>query len=115
MVPANRCAGRQDVFVASMMVYAVANACIGATPAAYAADVMPQSVSGFGLGIYRCAGDIGAAHWDFPHRICCIPGEACSCIPPLQRTYQSKSSILHELVRSHTGAPPPDLSSAATV
>jgi hypothetical protein len=57
-VPA--CAGRQDVFIAAMMVYAVANACIGATPAAYAADVMPQSVSGFGLGIYRCAGDIGA-------------------------------------------------------
>lgn len=45
--------------MASMMIYAVANACIGATPAAYAADVMPQSVSGFGLGIYRCAGDIG--------------------------------------------------------
>jgi len=44
-----------------MVVYAAANACIGATPAAYAADVMPSAVSGFGLGIYRCAGDIGAA------------------------------------------------------
>ncbi len=42
------------------MVYAVANSCIGATPAAFAADVMPQSVSGFGLGMFRCAGDIGA-------------------------------------------------------
>lgn len=51
--------GRQDVFVVAMMVYAVANACIGATPAAYAADVMPESVSGFGLGMFRCAGDIG--------------------------------------------------------
>lgn len=52
-------AGRQEMFTAAMMMYAAANACIGATPAAYAADVMPQSVSGFGLGIYRCAGDIG--------------------------------------------------------
>ncbi len=43
-----------------MVIYAAANACIGATPAAYAADVMPSAVSGFGLGIYRCAGDIGA-------------------------------------------------------
>ena len=43
-----------------MMVYAVANSFIGATPAAFAADVMPQSVSGFGLGMFRCAGDIGA-------------------------------------------------------
>ncbi|CAK0782313.1 hypothetical protein CVIRNUC_005628 [Coccomyxa viridis] len=51
--------GRQEMFIAAMMLYAAANACIGATPAAYAADVMPQSVSGFGLGIYRCAGDIG--------------------------------------------------------
>lgn len=47
------------MFTAAIMMYAAANACIGATPAAYAADVMPQSVSGFGLGIYRCAGDIG--------------------------------------------------------
>ena len=45
-----------------MVIYAAANACIGATPAAYAADVMPSAVSGFGLGIYRCAGDIGAPH-----------------------------------------------------
>ena len=45
----------------AMMLYAAASACIGATPAAYAADVMPQSVSGFGLGIYRCAGDIGGS------------------------------------------------------
>ena len=50
------------MFIAAMMLYAAANACIGATPAAYAADVMPQSVSGFGLGIYRCAGDIGVSH-----------------------------------------------------
>ena len=55
-------AGRQEMFIAAMMLYAAANACIGATPAAYAADVMPQSVSGFGLGIYRCAGDIGMIH-----------------------------------------------------
>lgn len=45
-----------------MVIYAAANACIGATPAAYAADVMPSAVSGFGLGIYRCAGDIGMQH-----------------------------------------------------
>ena len=66
----------------SMMVYAVANACIGATPAAYAADVMPQSVSGFGLGIYRCAGDIGActAPCQWPRVMRCLidAGHACS-------------------------------------
>ena len=41
------------------MLYAAAHACLGATPSAYAADVMPASISGFGLGIYRCAGDLG--------------------------------------------------------
>ncbi len=55
-------AGRQEMFTVAMMMYAAASACIGATPAAYAADVMPHSVSGFGLGIYRCAGDIGGPH-----------------------------------------------------
>ncbi|KAK9819267.1 hypothetical protein WJX81_001189 [Elliptochloris bilobata] len=50
---------RTEFFFAAMVMYAAANACIGATPAAYAADVMPSAVSGFGLGIYRCAGDIG--------------------------------------------------------
>ena len=55
------------MFVVAMMLYAAANACIGATPAAYAADVMPQSVSGFGLGIYRCAGDIGTIHLLLKH------------------------------------------------
>lgn len=54
-------AGRQEMFTVAMMMYAAASACIGATPAAYAADVMPHSVSGFGLGIYRCAGDIGGS------------------------------------------------------
>ena len=62
-------AGRQEMFIAAMMLYAAANACIGATPAAYAADVMPQSVSGFGLGIYRCAGDIGAIYRMLKHII----------------------------------------------
>ena len=57
------------MFVAAMMLYAAANACIGATPAAYAADVMPQSVSGFGLGIYRCAGDIGTDRLVLKHMI----------------------------------------------
>lgn len=52
-----------------MMVYAVANSCIGATPAAFAADVMPQSVSGFGLGMFRCAGDIGAWLLTHPHHV----------------------------------------------
>ena len=53
-------AGRQEFFIGAMVLYAVANSCIGATPAAFAADVMPQSVSGFGLGMFRCAGDVGA-------------------------------------------------------
>lgn len=55
-----------------MVIYAAANACIGATPAAYAADVMPSAVSGFGLGIYRCAGDVGAI--PYPG----VAGDSCS-------------------------------------
>lgn len=39
--------------------YAVGTAIIGASPAAYAADVMPKDAAGLGLGIYRCAGDLG--------------------------------------------------------
>lgn len=52
-------AGWVEGFLLAAVVYAVSNACIGATPAAYAADVMPDDVSGLGLGIYRCAGDLG--------------------------------------------------------
>ena len=70
------------MFTAAMMMYAAANACIGATPAAYAADVMPQSVSGFGLGIYRCAGDIGklAIHPMNATRELCTIAVACTCL-----------------------------------
>ena len=71
-----------------MMVYAVANACIGATPAAYAADVMPQSVSGFGLGIYRCAGDIGA------HPSCPCFSAVCDEVFP-------GAAVCHPSVRPH--------------
>ena len=46
-------------FLTAAALWAVSNACIGATPAAYAADVLPQNISGLALGIYRCAGDIG--------------------------------------------------------
>lgn len=76
-----RChAGRQEIFIAAMMLYAAANACIGATPAAYAADVMPQSVSGFGLGIYRCAGDIGMVHLLLMHIVVsCNLSSNCFC------------------------------------
>lgn len=54
-------AGRVEGFLAATALWAVSNACIGATPAAYAADVMPQDISGLALGIYRCAGDLGEA------------------------------------------------------
>ena len=40
-------------------VYAVGTAIIGASPAAFAADIMPAGAAGLGLGIYRCAGDLG--------------------------------------------------------
>ena len=53
-------AGRRDIFVLAAAVYAVGTAIIGASPAAYAADVMPKDAAGLGLGIYRCAGDLGA-------------------------------------------------------
>ena len=39
--------------------YALGNACIGASPVAYASDIMPPRLGGFGLGMYRCAGDVG--------------------------------------------------------
>ena len=55
------CPGRVEAFTAAAVLYAAANACLGATPSAYAADVMPSSISGLGLGIYRCAGDLGKA------------------------------------------------------
>lgn len=54
-------AGGPELFSAAAVVYAISNACIGAAPAAYAADVMPQNLGGFGLGVYRCAGDIGTS------------------------------------------------------
>ncbi|KAK9810950.1 hypothetical protein WJX73_000538 [Symbiochloris irregularis] len=57
MIMANT--GCTEAFTAAAVMYAAANACLGATPSAYAADVMPASISGFGLGIYRCAGDLG--------------------------------------------------------
>ncbi len=61
------------------MLYAVANSCIGATPAAFAADVMPQSVSGFGLGMFRCAGDIGARLWpDLQCELCVVCTVLCT-------------------------------------
>ena len=60
-------AGRVEGFLAAAALWAVSNACLGATPAAYAADVMPQDISGLALGIYRCAGDIGTACPCFSH------------------------------------------------
>ena len=53
-------AGRTDLFVLAAAIYAMGTAIIGASPAAYAADVMPADAAGLGLGIYRCAGDLGA-------------------------------------------------------
>eukprot|EP00884_Botryococcus_braunii_P001802 jgi/Botrbrau1/11622/Bobra.0209s0013.1 len=50
---------RADVLFMATGVYALANAIVGATPAAYAADVVPTSYQGFGLGVFRCAGDLG--------------------------------------------------------
>lgn len=58
VLPAAR-AGRTDLFVLAAAIYAMGTAIIGASPAAYAADVMPADAAGLGLGIYRCAGDLG--------------------------------------------------------
>ena len=52
-------AGGGSGFFACAALYAIGNACIGASPMAYAADVMPADLGGFGLGMYRCAGDLG--------------------------------------------------------
>jgi hypothetical protein len=49
-----------QAFVGAAAVYAVGTAIIGASPAAFAADIMPKGAAGLGLGIYRCAGDLGA-------------------------------------------------------
>ncbi|DBA89338.1 TPA: hypothetical protein ACH3X1_004132 [Trebouxia sp. C0004] len=51
--------GGSHGFLVCAALYAVGNACIGASPVAYAADVMPANLGGFGLGMYRCAGDLG--------------------------------------------------------
>lgn len=48
-----------EAFVGASAVYAIGTAIIGASPAAYAADVMPAGAAGLGLGIYRCFGDLG--------------------------------------------------------
>lgn len=65
--PACRSAGRVQAFVGAAAVYAVGTAIIGASPAAFAADIMPAGAAGLGLGIYRCAGDLGAC--TFGHRV----------------------------------------------
>jgi len=52
-------AGGSHGFLVCAVLYAVGNACIGASPVAYAADVIPANLGGFGLGMYRCAGDLG--------------------------------------------------------
>lgn len=52
-------AGGSHGFLACAALYAIGNACIGASPLAYAADVTPANLGGFGLGMYRCAGDLG--------------------------------------------------------
>jgi len=52
-------AGCVEAFVGAAALYAVGTAIIGQSPAAYAADVMPADAAGLGLGIYRCAGDLG--------------------------------------------------------
>ena len=55
--------GGSHGFLACAALYAVGNACIGASPVAYAADVMPAKLGGFGLGMCRCAGDLGKWKW----------------------------------------------------
>ena len=60
-------AGGSHGFLACAALYALGNACIGASPVAYAADVTPANLGGFGLGMYRCAGDLGT------------PSNTCSC------------------------------------
>ena len=52
-------AGDGHGFSLCMALYAFSNACIGANLVAYATDVMPTNLGGFGLGLYRCAGDLG--------------------------------------------------------
>ncbi|KAK9812684.1 hypothetical protein WJX72_001907 [[Myrmecia] bisecta] len=48
-----------ELFAAGAAVFAISNAFVGPSPAAYAADVMPAHQRGLGLGLYRSAGDIG--------------------------------------------------------
>eukprot|EP01025_Chloroclados_australasicus_P013609 TRINITY_DN16405_c0_g3_i2.p1 TRINITY_DN16405_c0_g3~~TRINITY_DN16405_c0_g3_i2.p1 ORF type:complete len:446 (+),score=31.60 TRINITY_DN16405_c0_g3_i2:193-1530(+) len=49
----------QIVYAFSALFYGFCNAFLGSAPVAYATDVMPTAKRGLGLGIYRCAGDMG--------------------------------------------------------
>ena len=53
--------GCVEAFIGAAALHAMGTAIIGQSPAAYAADVMPSDAAGLGLGIYRCAGDLGVA------------------------------------------------------
>ena len=62
-------AGGSQGFLACAALYAVGNACCGASPMAYATDVMPDKLGGFGLGMYRCAGDLGETYFCLPYML----------------------------------------------
>ena len=64
-------------FLACAALYAVGSACIGASPMAYATDVMPANLGGFGLGMYRCAGDLGETTY-LLRKIICILVATCT-------------------------------------
>ena len=52
-------AGNAMTFWLGASLYAVGNAIIGASPSAYAIDVLPPEATGLGIGIFRSAGDLG--------------------------------------------------------
>lgn len=69
--------GCVEAFVGAAALYAVGTAIIGQSPAAYAADVMPADAAGLGLGIYRCAGDLGATVTLASHKSIQNPFSSC--------------------------------------
>lgn len=59
--PANRCpADHRAVLYWAAALYGVGNALRSAALVAYALDVLPPASRGVGIGLLRCAGDLGA-------------------------------------------------------
>lgn len=100
-------AGRMEAFVGASAMYAVGTAIIGASPAAYAADVMPAGAAGLGLGIYRCFGDLGehesVVGSGLASNSCLLDSFGAAASRPARRSFTNKSQNCVCKLRSDVG------------